>query len=240
MKQLSNKVYCDTLFEHIHIADTIFASPYVDLPYLHIKNFFSKKACEDLIFSINDALQVKQQAEVRQRSKEGILASGLVESYRKTNIVTLSSYFEDTYARELKKHKVAIEDYFSVALSFSTQVQALEYEKGFFYVKHADDSSELVNTQKETVGFKVVAPERKLSSILFVSSHLSQAKENEVHFSGGELVFNYLYDEEGKNIVIFAEAGDLLVFPSHPYFSHEVLPVKEGYRLTLVQWHNTV
>jgi SM-20-related protein len=34
------------------------------------------------------------------------------------------------------------------------------------------------------------------------------------------------------------EAGDMVVFFSNPYFSHEVLPVKEGYRLSLVQWHN--
>jgi len=238
MKQVSNKVYCDTLFERVEIPHAIFASPYVELPYLHIKNFFSKEECQNLIVSIEEEQQEKKQAEVRKKSN-GVLTSNLVESYRKTNIVTLSSYYKSYYSEQFEVHKAEIESYFSVALSSATAVQALEYEKGFFYVKHADDSSALVNKEKETVGFKVVAAQRKLSSILFVSSHISKAKEEEVYFSGGELVFNYLYDDSGKNIVIYAEAGDLIVFPSHPYFSHEVLPVQDGYRLTLVQWHNT-
>jgi SM-20-related protein len=59
-------------------------------------------------------------------------------------------------------------------------------------------------------------------------------------FSGGELLFNYLYDKEGSLVKIKPQAGDMVVFPSNPYFSHEVLPVKEGYRLTLVQWHDAI
>ncbi|MGC9350564.1 MAG: 2OG-Fe(II) oxygenase [Sulfurovum sp.] len=54
------------------------------------------------------------------------------------------------------------------------------------------------------------------------------------------MLFNYLYDEKGETVKIKAEAGDMVIFPSNPYFSHEVLPVKEGYRLTLVQWHDAI
>ena len=148
--------------------------------------------------------------------------------------------YEKMYAEQFTRYKTEIEAYFAVAMTRSTKVQVLEYTEGFFYVKHADDSSELVNKEKETVGFKVVAAQRKLSSVLFVSSHVSSAKSDAQSFSGGELLFNYLYDSEGKMMKIEPEAGELIVFPSHPYFSHEVLPVKEGYRLTLVQWHDKV
>ena len=58
------------------------------------------------------------------------------------------------------------------------------------------------------------------------------------HFSGGELCFNYLFDEKGLPVCIRPEAGDMVVFPSNPIYSHEVHPVTAGYRLTLVQWHN--
>ena len=235
MKQLSNYVYCDDFLDTIKVPHAIFSSPYKDYPYLIIKNFFSKEACQTLATLVQNDSVSKQKAEVR---KEG--DSSIVESYRKTSIGKLNTIYENYYAEQFSQYKEEIETYFSVALSQSTKVQVLEYTKGFFYVKHADDSSELVNKAKETIGFKVVAAQRKLSSVLFVTSHVSSAAEDAQSFSGGELLFNYLYDSEGKMMKIEPEAGDMMVFPSHPYFSHEVLPVKEGYRLTLVQWHDTV
>lgn len=53
-------------------------------------------------------------------------------------------------------------------------------------------------------------------------------------------MFNYLFDAQGNNIKFIPEAGDMIVFPSNPIFSHEVLRVEDGYRLTLVQWHNAI
>ena len=136
-------------------------------------------------------------------------------------------------------HQEEIENYFSLALTTSTKLQTLEYTKGSFYIKHADDSNELVNKENETVGFVQVAPQRKLSSVLFTSSH---AKHNNsgLSFKGGELVFNYLFDSDGKQVVFYPEMGDMIIFPSNPIYSHEVLRVDEGYRLTLVQWHNAI
>jgi SM-20-related protein len=32
----------------------------------------------------------------------------------------------------------------------------------------------------------------------------------------------------------------LVVFASNPIYTHEVKEVKEGYRLTLVQWHDAL
>ena len=235
MKQLSNYVYSDGIFDSIDIPDAIFASPYKDYPYFIIKNFFSSEACKDLSTLVQHDSQSKQKAEVRQED-----SSTLVESYRKTNMGQLTDYYERYYTKQFDTYRAEIEAYFSVVLSTSTKVQVLEYTKGYFYMKHADDSSELVNKSKKTVGFKVIAPQRKLTSVLFMSSHEKHEKSNKESFTGGELLFNYLYDAEGKMMKIEAEAGDMIVFPSHPYFSHEVLPVTKGYRLTLVQWHDTI
>jgi len=240
MKQLSTYVYCDELFDTIEIPHAIFASPYKDYPYLIIKNFFSKEECKILTALVQEDSHSKQKAQVRKKGPTGSIKSDIVEAYRKTNIGKLDSYYEKMYAEQFSKYKPEIEAYFSLAMTGSTKVQVLEYEEGFFYVKHADDSSELVNKEKETVGFKVIARQRKLSSVLFVTSHVSSVEAGAQSFSGGELLFNYLYDAEGKMIKIEPEAGDMIVFPSHPYFSHEVLAVKEGYRMTLVQWHDTV
>jgi SM-20-related protein len=113
----------------------------------------------------------------------------------------------------------------------------LGYESGSFYVKHSDDASELQDRDGNTVGFHTVAPERKLTTVLFTTSYTPNPTDSD-HFSGGELLFNYLCDSHGNMITLRPEAGDMVVFFSNPYFSHEVLPVKDGYRLSLVQWHN--
>ena len=240
MTQLSKYVYCDSLFDTIDIPHAIFSKQYQEYPYLIIKNFFTKEDCSVLAQLVQKDSDSKQKAEVQKKANTGVIESDIVESYRKTNIGKLDTYYEKYYADQFNNHRAEIEAYFSVAIARSTKVQVLEYREGFFYVKHADDSSELVNKDKETVGFKVVAPQRKLSTVLFVTSHIGHANEDEESFRGGELMFNYLYDKEGNPMKIQPEAGDMIVFPSHPYFSHEVLPVKEGYRLTLVQWHDTV
>ena len=239
MKQLINYVYCDDLFDRIEIPHAIFSSSYRDYPYLIIKNFFTKEECRVLAKLVQEDSDSKQKAKVRKQVDSGVIQSDIVEEYRKTNIGKLDTYYEKVYAEQFSKYKPEIESYFSVAMARSTKVQVLEYREGFFYVKHADDSSELINKDKETVGFKVVAAQRKLSSVLFVTSHMENVEAGEQSFTGGELLFNYLYDAEGDPMKIKPEAGDMIVFPSHPYFSHEVLSVKEGYRLTLVQWHDT-
>ena len=240
MIQISTHIYCDTLLEELEIENKLLSSAYKEYPYLIIKNFFSEDACANLVALVQEDEESKRKAEVKQELTNGIIQSDVVEEYRKTNIYTLDTFYNDYYTNQFLKYKPVIEEYFAIALTLSTDVQVLEYKKGFFYVKHADDSSELVDVNQKTVGFKLVAPQRKLSTVLFATSHAKYKKKGATHFSGGELVFNYFYDKEGNTIKIQPEAGDMIIFPSNPYYSHEVLPVEEGYRLTLVQWHDAI
>jgi len=235
MIQISTHVYCDAFLEKLEIEQKLLPSPYKDYPYLIIKNFFSEVACHKLVSLVQEDEETKRKAKVKTEVFSGIIQSDIVEEYRKTNIYTLDSFYNDHYDNQFIKYKPLIEEYFTIGLTLSTDIQVLEYKKGFFYVKHADDSSEIVDKEQHTVGFKLVAPQRKLSTVLFTTSHKSHVKSGEQSFLGGELRFNYFYDKEGNVIQLKPEAGDMIVFPSNPYFSHEVLPVDEGYRLTLVQ-----
>lgn len=169
----------------------------------------------------------------------GVVLPELEEDIRKTAIHQLPEVLLEGYHLSFAYYQKQIEDYFSVALTTSTEVQALEYTAGGFYIKHADDSNDLVDSQGETVGFLQVAPERKMTTVLFATSHADCAGEG-LHFDGGELVFNYLCDAQGAQVRIRPRAGDMVVFPSNPLFSHEVLPVEHGYGLTLVQWHDAI
>lgn len=240
MIQISTHIYCDALFENIDIANKLLPNQYKDYPYLIIKNFFSKASCERLVELVQADEETKRKAKVKKEVIAGIVQADVVEEYRKTNIYKLDTRYAKYYDDQFIKYKSVIEKYFSVALTLSTDVQVLEYKKGFFYIKHADDSSEIINMDKETIGFKLVAPQRKLSTVLFATSHVTNAYKGAQSFSGGELMFNYLYNSKGEPLQIKPDAGDMIIFPSNPYFSHEVLPVEEGYRLTLVQWHDII
>lgn len=239
MIQISNHIYCDARLEHLEITNRLLPNAYKDTPYLIIKKFFTSEFCTQLVSLVKEDNESKQ-AEVKLENISGIIESDIVTEYRKTNIYTLDDFYSEYYEKQFLKYKPMIEEYFAAVITLSTDIQVLEYKEGYFYVKHADDSSELVDEYGETVGFKCVAPERKLTTVLFATSHRDSSGDPDEGFSGGELLFNYLYDKHGEIVKIKAEAGDMVVFPSNPYFSHEVLPVKEGYRVTLVQWHDAI
>lgn len=239
MIQISNHIYCDARLEKLEITNRLLPSAYKDTPYLIIKNFFTPELCRQLV-SLVKKDEESQRAEVKLENISGIIESDVVMDYRKTNIYTLDDFYSEYYEKQFLRHKPLIEEHFAAVMTLSTDIQVLEYKEGYFYVKHADDSSELVNDDGETVGFKCVAPERKFTTVLFATPHESNAQNKSEGFSGGELLFNYLYDENGAPVKIKAEAGDMVIFPSNPYFSHEVLPVTKGYRLTLVQWHDAI
>ena len=240
MIQISTHVYCDPLFENIEIENKLLPNQYKDYPYLIIKNFFSQEACDELAALVQADEETKRKAKVKTEEIAGIVQADLVEEVRKTNIYKLDAFYENYYHEQFMRYKPVMEEYFSVALTLSTDVQVLEYKKGYFYVKHADDSSEIIDKDEQTIGFKLVAPQRKLTTVLFATSHASHKDAKHYFFSGGELMFNYLYDKEGNPVKIKPEAGDMIIFPSNPFFSHEVLPVEEGYRVTLVQWHDAI
>jgi len=212
-------------------------NPYHDYPYLIIENFLSMEACSEIAAYAFE--QSEGERAMIKKSVQGVVVPELEKTIRNTTIHALPTLLLEGYNVSFNHHQQQIEDFFYTALLTATDVQALEYTKGGFYIKHADDSSEIVNSDGETVGFVQVAPERKLTTVLFATSHHSN-DDTGMHFGGGELVFNYLFDGTGEPIRIRPKAGDMVIFPSNPLYSHEVLPVTEGYRLTLVQWHDAI
>lgn len=230
MHQISNYVYAHDDLTGWDIPTKRLPNPYHDLPYMLIKGVLSCEDCR-VITSL-----VREEKDVYQASLRG----GYVNSsIRKTDIYTLNPVHHRLYQSRFDLFRNEIEAFFSLSLTRSTNVQVLGYDEGAFYVRHADDSSELRDYEGHTVGYVPVAAERKLSTVLFATSH-SVHGEGEERFEGGELLFNYLCDDQGRTITLQPQAGDMLVFLSNPYFSHEVLPVTKGFRLSLVQWHDAL
>ncbi|MEW5833290.1 MAG: 2OG-Fe(II) oxygenase [Campylobacterota bacterium] len=228
MHRISNYVYARDELLGMEIPTKRLPNPYRDFPYMVLEGVLSPAECRAITES---ALADRDGVAAELRGKS------LDTAIRKTDIHTLTPGHRAVYEACFAAVRTEIEQFFALSLGGGTDVQVLGYGPGSFYVRHSDDSSELRDSEGNTIGFRAVAPERKLTTVLFTTSYTPHPTDTD-HFSGGELLFNYLCDESGNTITLRPEAGDMVVFLSNPYFSHEVLPVKEGFRLSLVQWHD--
>lgn len=234
MTQISNYIYCADFLTTFDIETKLLANPYYDYPFLLIENFLHINECNEINKKVKEDDDY-QKAQVK--ILDSVVLSKTNEEIRKTNIYSLHEKYLEIYTNRFLKHQASIEDFFKLALTTSTNVQVLEYLKDSFYSMHSDDSSMLYKND-ELVGFLPVAKQRKISTVLFSTSNDEYISENT--FTGGELLFNFLYDVNGNEVKIKPKAGDMLVFLSNPYFTHEVLKVIQGRRITLVQWHNAI
>lgn len=235
MTQISNYIYCADFLTSFEIETKLLANPYYDYPFLIIENFLDIIECNEINKKVKEDDDY-QKAQIK--TLDTVVLSETNEEIRKTNIYSLDEKYLEIYTNKFLEHQAKIEDYFKLALTTSTQVQVLEYLKDSFYSIHSDDSSMLYK-DGELVGFIPVAKQRKISTVLFTTTH-DENNVDENRFNGGELLFNFLYDEKGNEVKIKPKAGDMLVFLSNPFFTHEVLKVNDGRRITLVQWHNAI
>ncbi|RXK10845.1 hypothetical protein CRV05_00280 [Halarcobacter bivalviorum] len=233
LDQISNYVFCDRRLNDFDFEIKLLPNPYYDYPFLIIKDFLSQTICDDIIKSVK-----KEDDFIDAKIKKENYLNYTDKSIRKTKIYKLSDEYKNIYTKRFLECQKQIEEYFSLALTTSTKVQVLEYQEGSFYKAHSDDSN-MIYKDEELIGFKNVAINRKITTVLFASSCDEEKKEYNT-FSGGELVFNFLFDEKGDVIKYKPKAGEMIVFLSNPYFTHEVLEVKSGYRLSLVQWHDAL
>lgn len=234
MTQISNNIYCEDFLVQFDIETKVLPNPYYDYPYLIIENFLNDQECKEINKKIkeNDDYQKAQL-----KLKDVLIKAQTNEEIRKTNIYSLDEENLKIYTNRFLDFQSKIEDYFKLALTASTEVQVLEYLKDSFYTMHSDDSSMLYK-DNELIGFLPVARQRRVSTVLFTTSYDETPSENS--FTGGELLFNFLCDKNGNKVKLKPKAGDMVVFLSNPYFTHEVLKVLDGRRISLVQWHNAL
>ena len=234
MTQISNKIYCADFLLNFDIETKLLPNPYYDYPFLIIENFLDENECDE----INKLIKLDEDCQKAQiKTTLSSNKSKTNEDIRKTNIYSLNEKYLEIYTKRFLKYQGEIEDYFKLAITNSTKVQVLEYLINSFYTMHSDDSSMLYKNN-ELVGFTAVAKQRKISTVLFTTTCDDTTSDNT--FEGGELLFNFLYDEEGNGIKIKPKAGTMLVFLSNPFFTHEVLKVNAGRRISLVQWHDAI
>jgi len=116
---------------------------------------------------------------------------------------------------------------FAVQLSGHQAPQLIRYQSGDFHRPHTDSIADDDATNELS--------SRKVSCVIFLNGHSAAGTEG--GFRGGELAFYRLAEKpnwDNCKTLLKPERGLLVAFPSGVY--HEVLPVREGDRYTLVTW----
>lgn len=233
--QISNNVFCSKFLFEFDIKTRLIPNCYYDYPFLIIDNFLSNEECNLINKDLIDSSDYEK---AKLKTLDTYPSRKLNENIRKTNIYKLKKRYLEIYNKRFREHQAEIENYFSLCLTSFSKLQVLEYLKDSFYSIHSDDSS-MVYEKDKLIGFKPVDRNRKLSTVLFTTTSNEKIIDN-ANFSGGELLFNFLYDKNGNNINIKPKAGQMIIFPSNPIFCHEVKKVKNGRRVSLVQWHDAI
>lgn len=232
MRRVSKLLYCSEFLYGIGIASGLLGKPYSDYPFLIIGDFFSKNECEGVLEHMQSA-DGREKAKIKAAISLAQTSPIVDQTIRKTDIYSLTAEQNVCFGLRFDSFRLQIERFFNVSLLGFSETQALSYDKDSFYVRHADDSSEIVDENGAAVDYKRVAPHRVITTVLF----LNTADDD---FGGGELVFSHLMDIDGVPFCIKPKQGFMAVFPSNPYFAHEVLKVTSGHRATLVKWYDAI
>jgi len=218
MIPISNKIYAKKEIFDLPFEKYPLASFYNDYPFLIFENILSKNECKNIISSLNK----------NETYKAELVKKGIDEEIRKTILHKPTKDIRKIFENIINKKRTIIEKFFGVFLLNGTDIQILEYKDGGFYKRHADNSSELVKEDR-VIGYKLIKSERKITTLLFLNDD----------FEGGQIEFSHLKFKDGKEVIFKPKAGEMIVFPSHGLFAHEVKKVK-GKRFAIVKWWNAI
>ena len=171
-----------------------------------LRNFLDPDSCASLKAEL--ALAPTTQAPVYIEGTEGTIH----ETVRKTTSLHPA---DETFWRiheRLLAQKSALENHFGTTLTDCERPQFLRYEKGDFFVRHQDGNTHQLDFDHLRV--------RRISIVVFLNDS----------FSGGTLNF---YDST-TTFPLMGETGLLLAFKADTF--HEVLPVTNGERFTIISW----
>lgn len=184
-----------------------------------VPSFLSGDFCNEIISDV----QSKDDVPV-----EIIADNGAVRydrGIRNVGYVTLSPPLRVRLEDKIHTLIPSLNKHFGLLLQGSEPAQCLIYKNGCFYKRHRDVP--LYASGGEDA--------RKVSAVIFLNSTINNSGHSE--YEGGRLTFYGLI--EGKlwgecGLPLEPEQGMLIAFRSDIY--HEVTPVTEGIRHTIVTW----
>lgn len=189
------------------------------------KGFLDPQFCANYLTEAN--LVTATPALVLPKSGDIILEAQVCQSQRRTEQLKISTLTESFIHKRLLAIKPTLESYFGLPLSGFQKPLFYRYKKGSFFGAHQDSSD-----RPDAPNF---IKERRVSIILFLNS--KAVEPSPLTYCGGNLTFYKLIDDprwETYGFPIESEAGMLVAFRSDIW--HEVKPVTDGERYTIVSW----
>jgi SM-20-related protein len=209
-----------------------------DYPFFLASDALPPAVCDEIVSALRAQGSVGQMTLSKPgESNEPGSTAYVDRKVRNTEKLILTPAHATAYAKAFARLKPEIEHFFGVRLTGNDGVQVLGYPPGGHYRMHADNCAVVPHPDGRNFHWVGDMSHRLISSILFLTESV-EAINGPNECTGGEVTFNYLLDERNKPFRIRPRKGLFLAFPSNPYFTHQVHPVKEGYRVTLVDWYS--
>ena len=179
-----------------------------------LRNFLDAPTCAKLRAELTEAPTT--QAPVYIQGTEGLVH----ENVRKTTSVhPADDTFTSVHARLLEQ-KPALEQHFGETLHDCERPQFLRYANGDFFVRHQDGNTRQLDFDHLRI--------RRISIVVFLNDYSVEPQAG--CYSGGLLNF---YSRE-ETFGLEGETGLLVAFTAETF--HEVLPVTNGERFTIISW----
>jgi predicted 2-oxoglutarate/Fe(II)-dependent dioxygenase YbiX len=179
-----------------------------------LRNFLDSETCAKLRAELIESPTT--QAPVYIQGTEGTIH----ENIRKTTSMHPSRDTLDRVHELFVEQMSALSQHFGDTLTDCEQPQFLRYVKGDFFVRHQDG-----NPRQDDFDHLRA---RRISIVVFLNGF--SAEPHEGSYTGGVLNF---YDQT-REFGLEGETGLLVAFTSDTL--HEVLPVTDGERFTIITW----
>ncbi|HEV7768500.1 MAG TPA: 2OG-Fe(II) oxygenase [Thermoanaerobaculia bacterium] len=176
---------------------------------LQIHDFFDTATREQVLAQMRSAA-------VAPATVYGSGATAVQPRVRSVRRVDVAVELRDFVMQRLQQSKAAIEKHFDVTLGACEAPQFLRYESGDFFVAHQDGNTPMVLDDSR---------HRRISVVIFLDRE----------YGGGELTLHGPYPNYDARHAIEGLPGMLVAFRSET--THEVTPVTDGERWTIVSWY---
>jgi SM-20-related protein len=163
--------------------------------------------------------------------------AGNLANERKTVYLHIGEDENAFFSEVFDSVKDEIEAFYKLRITASEDVNALGYPPGGEYRAHCDNCAPVFDSNGRMTGFDHNMPDRALTTILFLTDSVDEiTTENQC--IGGNIALNRMRNDDGDPFLIEPKKGLLITFPSNPYYQHQVYPVYEGFRVSMVNWHS--
>lgn len=186
---------------------------------LVLPNFFDEQKSAEIVAELRAAPGA--QATVYGASVSGSVDERVRRAVRQTPSAKTVEYVR----KRLLECQAQVEDHFNVSLSEIEEPQFLHYRVGDFFVAHQDGNTGMMRMDSEA---------RRVSVVIFLNERSDVSKDGS--YCGGSLVFHDWRHGRGSGELPQAYVpGTFVAFRSET--THEVTPVTDGERFTIVGWY---